>query len=450
MAQQEEVFQRQVWWAMVQLNGFEESSGVNGRPLWGVGALLRALADALDARFNPVTVKGELSGVSRAASGHCYFSLKDEQGQLRCAMFRRAAQLLDFELRDGQQVEVRGRLDIYGPRGDLQLIVDSVRLAGQGSLFEQFLRLKAELEAQGLFDPARKRRLPALPQSLGVVTSPDAAALRDVATTLRRRVPHLPVTLFPSPVQGEQAPQALCQALEQAYQYHRHTEALDVLLLVRGGGSLEDLWAFNSPLLVRKLAEAPMPVICGVGHETDFTLADFVADVRAPTPTAAAELCSPSREAMLQTLQAFGDRLERATGRVLDGQAQRLDRVQQRLGQPSQRLGQGRLQLQGLGHQLQRAAALRLERERQGWAQWSQRLPVSVEREKQRQRQHVAHMEARLALLDPTLVLQRGYAWLADPSGHTVTSVEQVQVGQILQAVLADGTLGLTVNSARN
>lgn len=426
--------------------------GLEGRSasqVWGVGALLRALADALQARFNPVTVRGEISGFSRAASGHCYFSLKDEQGQLRCAMFRRAAQTSGLELRDGLLVEALGRLDVYGPRGDLQLIVESARPAGQGNLFEQFMRLKAELEAQGYFDESRKRALPAMPHSVGVVTSLDAAALRDVVSTLRRRVPNLPVRIFPSAVQGEQAPAALCAALDQAYMHHERTGECDVLLVVRGGGSLEDLWAFNSPALVRKLANAPMPVISGVGHETDFTLADFVADLRAPTPTAAAELCAPARDTLLRGLDNLAGKLNDTVWRTFDTRAQRLDRLAQRLGRPSQRLGDERSRLSGLAHRLQRIAALRLDRERGNVQRQAQGWPQAVQRDLQRQTRLLEQAQARLALLDPRLVLQRGYAWLTDTQGQALTSVAQVEAGQDVQAVLADGALDLTVKAAR-
>lgn len=417
--------------------------------VWGVGALLRALADALQARFNPVTVRGEITGFSRAASGHCYFSIKDEQGQLRCAMFRRAAQISGLDLRDGLLIEAMGRLDVYGPRGDLQLIVESARTAGQGNLFEQFMRLKAELEAQGYFDESRKRVLPAMPRSIGVVTSLDAAALRDVVATLRRRVPHLPVRVFASAVQGEQAPVALCQALDRAYEHHESTGECDVLLIVRGGGSLEDLWAFNSPVLVRKLADAPMPVICGVGHETDFTLADFVADLRAPTPTAAAELCAPARDVLLRGLGTLAGRLNDTVWRTFDMRAQRLDKVAQRLGRPSQRLVDERTRLSGVAHGLQRVAAMRLDRERGNLQRQTQSWPQAVQRDLQRQSRLLQQAQARLALLDPHLVLQRGYAWLANTEGHALTSVSQVKPGQAVQAVLADGTLDLTVTAAR-
>ncbi|MFN3612550.1 exodeoxyribonuclease VII large subunit, partial [Tepidimonas sp.] len=301
-------------------------------PAWPVGALVAAVADALRARFNPVRVSGEVAGYLRAGSGHAYFTLKDAQGQLRCAFFRRAAEASAVALRDGLRIEVLGRLDVYAPRGDLQLVVERVRLAGQGDLYERFLRLKAALQAEGLFESARKRPLPAFPASVGVVTSLDAAALRDVATTLARRVPHLPVRLYPAAVQGADAPAQLCAALRRAYQDHRDTGAPAVLLLVRGGGSLEDLWAFNDPDLVRTMAQAPMPIVCGVGHETDVTLADFVADVRAPTPTAAAELCAPAATALREALQRQAERLSSALWRRIDTQAQHLDRLVQRLG----------------------------------------------------------------------------------------------------------------------
>jgi exodeoxyribonuclease VII large subunit len=240
---------------------------------WSVGALGRAIADALDARFNPVAVRGEISGFTRASSGHCYFTLKDSQGQLRCAMFKRAAQLLDFSPADGELVELRGRLGVYEPRGELQLIVESMRRAGQGAWFEAFLQRKAKLEAEGLFAPERKRSLDAMPRCIGVVTSLGAAALHDVATALQRRVPHIPVVLAPSLVQGEQAGASLVQALQAL----SRVPDMDVILLVRGGGSMEDLWAFNDEALARAIVACPVPVVSGVGHETDFTIADFCA-----------------------------------------------------------------------------------------------------------------------------------------------------------------------------
>ncbi|MDP3584221.1 MAG: exodeoxyribonuclease VII large subunit [Thiobacillus sp.] len=425
--------------------GFRAEMPAGGARVWQVGALVRAIADTLQARFNPAAVRGEISGFSRAASGHCYFSLKDAQGQIRCAMFRRAAQGVDFNPAEGDLVEVSGRLDVYGPRGDLQLIVESLRRAGQGALFEQFLRLKAQLEAEGCFDEAHKRPLPPLPASIAVVTSLGAAALRDVATALARRVPHLPVALFPAAVQGAQAPAELCAALEAAYRQHAATGQPAVLLLVRGGGSLEDLWAFNDPAVVRAVARAPMPVVCGVGHETDFTLCDFAADLRAPTPTAAAELCAPARADLLAVLDLLEGRLQRAAHDGLDLRAQQLDRLGQRLGRPSGRLTQSQRQLQLLQGRLERLVHLGAERQRQSLQRLSERLPLGVGRQLVASRQRLDHVGQSLALLDPALVLQRGYAWLTDDAGQAITRVAQAAPGQAVRAVLADGELDLTV-----
>lgn len=426
--------------------GFGAEKPVNGGRVWAVGALVRAIADTLQARFNPAAVRGEISGFSRAASGHCYFSLKDAQGQIRCAMFRRAALLVDFNPAEGDLVEVQGRLDVYGPRGDLQLIVESLRRAGQGALFEQFLRLKAQLEAEGCFDADRKRTLPPYPNSIGVVTSLGAAALRDVVTALSRRAPHLPVMLFPASVQGAQAPAELCAALQAAFAQHAATGQPAVLLLVRGGGSLEDLWAFNDPAVVRMLTHAPMPVVCGVGHETDFTLCDFAADLRAPTPTAAAELCAPARADLLARLNVVQERLQRATNDGLDRRAQQLDRLGQRLGRPSIRLNQSQRQLQGLQGRLERQVHLGLERQRLSLQRLAERLPPSVARQLQSSRQRLDHVGQSLALLDPALVLQRGYAWLTSDAGQPITQVAQAQPGQAVRAVLSDGELALTVD----
>lgn len=415
------------------------------RRIWAVGPLMHAIADTLSGRFNPVAVRGEISGFSRAASGHCYFSLKDDGGQLRCAMFRRAADQLTFVPRDGAQVVAQGKLDVYGPRGDLQLIVESLEPAGQGALFEQFLRLKARLEAEGLFDPARRRPLPAHPRSVAVVTSLGAAALRDVVTTLRRRVPHMPVWIHPAAVQGAQAPQELCAALESAYARFLSSDEGDVLLLVRGGGSLEDLWAFNDEQVVRTVARAPMPLVCGVGHETDFTLADFAADLRAPTPTAAAELCAVGREVRLADLLRLDERMASAIWRSLDMGAQRLDRLQQRLGRPSSRLHDSRQHLMALEHGLAASVRLRLQRERLSLDGQAGTLKQAVGRAHDLHRQRLTGCEAALSLLDPALVLARGFAYLTDEQGHAVSQVAATRPGQRISATLADGALNLTV-----
>ena len=414
--------------------------------------MCRAVAEALDARFNPVSVGGEISGFTRAASGHCYFSLKDDAGQLRCAMFRRAAGLLDFVPRDGDRVEVRGRLGVYEPRGELQLVVESMRPAGQGTLFEQFLKLKAKLELEGLFDPSRKKPLPPLPRGIGVVTSLGAAALHDVVTALQRRVPHIAVTLAPASVQGEGAPRELCQALNDLYamaQTPARAEAvpLDVILLVRGGGSMEDLWAFNDEQLVRTMARSPVPIICGVGHETDFTLADFVADLRAPTPTAAAELVSDPRSVLLGLLDGFNVRMQDAIERFVDRQSQRLDLATSRLGRPSNLAQRQRLVLSSIEQRMQHSARMALHVRQTEISRLSQDLLPVLGRTWQRSQDRTQRAALRLGLLDPSLVLKRGYAWLTLDDGHTLTSAAQAKAGQRVRATLTDGTVDLIVSS---
>ena len=420
-------------------NNFRPAAGPR---VWDVGALCHAVADALDARFNPVAVRGEVSGFSRAASGHCYFALKDDSGQLRCAMFRRAASLLDFNPRDGDLVEVRGRLAVYEPRGDLQLVVESLQRAGQGALFEQFLQRKARLEAQGLFDPARKRPLPTMPRSIGVVTSLGAAALHDVASALRRRVPHIPVVLAPAAVQGAAAPAELVRALRNLYALQ---PAVDVILLVRGGGSIEDLWAFNDEALARVIVESPVPVISGVGHETDFTIADFCADQRAPTPTAAAELVCAPRDTWLGALGLMEERLDEALAVRLDNLGQRLDQAAARLGRPSGLVARAQLRCSHLAQRMHFGALSKLERLEQAQRRLQDKLPDALAQAVADQHQRLAAAATHLQLLDPSLVLQRGYAWLSDTDGHALTSIGQLAPGANVSARMADGSADLRV-----
>ncbi|HYF42711.1 MAG TPA: exodeoxyribonuclease VII large subunit [Ramlibacter sp.] len=418
------------------------------RRTWQVGALCRAVADALESRFNPVAVRGEISGFSRASSGHCYFTLKDPQGQLRSAMFRRAAGLLDFTPQDGELVEVQGRLAVYEPRGDLQLVVESMTRAGQGAWFEQFLRLKAKLEAEGLFDAARKRPLPARPCGIGVVTSLGAAALHDVVTALRRRVPHVPVVLAPAAVQGPSAPADLARALESLYRA-APAHQLDVILLVRGGGAPEDLWAFNDEALARTIVRSPVPVISGVGHETDFTIADFCADLRAPTPTAAAELAAHPRVALLEVLDQFEELLRAGVLRRLDAAAQRLDVAASRLGRPSARMAGQHQRLDRLAGRLRYLVMGRLDKARAQLESARARRASAVQHRLDRAQQSLQRTQLRLELMDPRLVLRRGYALLTDTDGAVVSSAAQTRPGQPLRATLADGEVDLTVAQPR-
>ena len=413
--------------------------------VWPVGTLLRAIADSLETRFNPVSVKGELTGFSRAASGHCYFSLKDAQGQVRCAMFRRAVSLLDFSPADGQFVELRGRLGVYEPRGELQLVVEAMKQAGKGNLFEQFLALKAKLESEGLFNASRKRALPVMPQAIGVVTSLGAAALHDVVTALQRRVPHIAVVIYPASVQGGQAAAELRQALLTAA---RRAE-VDVLLLVRGGGAMEDLWAFNDEALARLIVASPMPVVSGVGHETDFTMADFCADVRAPTPTAAAELCAEPQAVWLGALGLMFSRLQTAVVRQLQAHSQRIDWAAARVSRPSHLVTRQQARLNGLAQSLRHSVRATLRGESLKVQALDTSFPKALERSLLSARQRTERAQLRLQLLDPKLVLARGYAWLADMAGAPVTSAKTPRTGQALRATLADGEVDLTVSAPR-
>jgi exodeoxyribonuclease VII large subunit len=416
---------------------------------WGVAALLLATGDTLAARFGAVAVRGELSGFSRAASGHCYFALKDADGApalLRCAMFRRAAALLDFAPADGQQVELRGRLTVYDARGELQMVVESLQRLGAGSLYEEFLRRRARLQALGLFEAARKRPLPALPQTVGIVTSTGAAALQDVLTTLQRRAPQLRVIIYPSLVQGADAPADLVSALLLAAQ----RQEVDVLLLVRGGGSLEDLWAFNDERVVQAVAASPMPVICGVGHETDISLCDLAADLRAPTPTAAAELAAPARDELIAALAARSTSLRRAAERVVQNQAQRLDGLAQRLGQPARGLLGQVDRLQELARRMHRAIAAQTLRSTEALPRVQLRLQRVMRLAVQQQQHRLQASRLTLQAHDPQRVLRRGYAWVeavgGANAGRPVLSVQGLQAGEQVRAVWADGRALATVN----
>jgi len=432
-----------------------------------LGALAR---DLLEGSFPLVWVEGELGGVSKAASGHLYFSLKDARAQLRCAMFRPKSQYLRFVPRDGMQVLVRGRLTVYEARGDLQLIVDHMEEAGEGALRRAFEELKTRLAAEGLFDAARKRALPQLVRRLGVITSPNGAAVHDVLHVLGRRFPLIDVEIIPVPVQGAIAAPAIVKALRWAGASGRY----DVLLLTRGGGSLEDLWCFNDESVVRAMVASPVPVVSAIGHEVDTTLADFAADFRAPTPSAAAELLVPDRMELLAALRRQRARLDESMRRRLDSAAQRSDRASLRLQalRPHARLERGasrlidlhrRLEEQILNplarrHERVRALAARLRLLHPGKA-----LPLHRERlmrsamtlrrtssENIVQRQlHVTGLARALDAISPLATLRRGFAILRDTDGSIVRGVAQSQPDQRLVATLADGDIALRVEPSQ-
>ncbi|MDR7268095.1 exodeoxyribonuclease VII large subunit [Pelomonas saccharophila] len=420
----------------------------SNRRVWGVAGLLEAVSQSLAERFSVVVVGGEIAGFTRAASGHCYFGLKDADGQaasLRCAMFRRAAAMLDFAPGEGVLVEVRGRVAVYEPRGELQFVVEAMRRAGAGTLYEQFLKLRARLAAEGLFDEEAKRALPSHPRRIGVITSAAGAALHDVLTALARRAPQAEVVVYPSPVQGAEAPPALVRALQTA----NARAEVDVLLLVRGGGSLEDLWAFNDERVVRAVATSALPIVCGVGHETDVTLCDLAADLRAPTPTAAAELAAPSRAHLLQRLESLERSLVLRTDHRLQSLAQRLDRLALRLARPSDSLARQRRLLELLAQRASAAPRRRIELQGQRLTHLEQRHERAHREILVRQHTRLDSLQARLLALDPQHVLARGYAWLDDGQGGAITSVQALQPGGEVRAVLADGAADMQILRVR-
>lgn len=427
----------------------ETTTSVGALRAWSVTALCRRLADCMDDHFNPVRVVGEVSGFVQASSGHCYFTLKDAESQLRCAMFRRAAIGLQRLPVNGDKVEVHGRLGLHAPRGDLQLVVDDLRPAGQGNHLEQFLRLKAKLEAQGLFDPLRKRSLPPYPVCIGLVTSPDAAALSDVLTTLERRSPHLPVVFSPCSVQGTDAPASIIAALESLYSQVEGAPMASacspsVILLVRGGGAWEDLQAFNEEAVARCIASSPVPVVSGVGHETDFTIADFVADVRAATPTAAAELCATSQGQSCQTVDGLETRLHRALDRVLQAHGQQIDGMAAVLARPAHGVASMAADIELLAHRMARGVQPILAQANAHLDGVQVQHSALGRRGVQQLGFALDQFAVRLEGASPAQALARGFAWLQGPKG-LVTSVQQVAVGDHVTATLADGMVEMQV-----
>ncbi len=386
-----------------------------GPAVLSVSQLLRSARDLLERRFPLQWIGGEISNLRPAASGHLYFTLKDESAQVDCVMFKSRAAALDWEPADGLRVEARALVTLYEPRGRFQLNVEAMRRAGLGALYERFLKLKDKLAREGLFDTGVKRAIPAHPRQIGVVTSLAAAALRDVLTTLRRRNPSIPVVVYPAPVQGEGAAAKLVQALAVA---NARAEC-DVLLLVRGGGSIEDLWQFNEEVLARAIRASAIPVVAGVGHETDFTIADFAADERAPTPTAAAELVSPSLEALRERIAETALRLSRQAARRIETAMQTVDALARRLVHPAERLLGLRQNLGHLAKRLSSATARLLE----GFAA----------------QMHVA--QKSLVSLDPAAVLGRGFSLTRNASGALLRDASKVSAGERIVTTLAKGSI---------
>lgn len=410
-------------------------------------AQLNALArDLLEGSFPMVWVEAEISNFSRPASGHLYFTLKDARAQIRCALFRPKSQWLKFTPADGLRVVARGRLTLYEARGEYQLVLDHMELAGEGALRRAFDELKARLAAEGLFDSARKRALPRFPRRIGVLTSPRGAAVRDVLSVLARRYPLVEVDVLPVPVQGDGAATQVVAMLQRAFAAQRY----DVLLLTRGGGSLEDLWAFNDETLVRTLVAAPLPVVCAIGHEVDFALAEFAADLRAATPSAAAELLVPQRTELHAVVARLHARLDAVHTRRLAALSQRADHAFLRLRalRPHARLERGRARLDALARRLQAAPMQPLRRYRERLTHLWQRRQTAIARRLERPALRLAGLARALEAVSPLATLGRGYAILLDAdSGRVIQRVADATPNQKINARLSDGMLPLRVDT---
>ena len=391
------------------------------REILSVGDLNRAIASSLEERFDTVWVSGEISNFKAYDSGHWYFSLKDEEGQIRCVMFRGRNGQVGFMPQSGDLVEVAANLGFYVPRGDIQLTVQSMRRAGMGGLYEAFLKLKAKLAKEGLFDAENKRTIPSHPRSIGIITSPQAAALKDVLSTLARRAPHIPIVIYPTLVQGPDAPAGIIAALKAA----EKENVVDVILLVRGGGSIEDLWAFNDEQLAYAIAQSPIPIVSGVGHETDVTIADFVADLRAPTPTGAAELAAPRRDQMLQELDAIMQALLQRVSQRVEREAQTLDQLALRLSHALPNPDRMREQISGWQKRLNQAWLVRVE----NW------------------KRDQGHFQSQLEMLNPQRTLERGYAVILSNQEnskegqgmHAVRNPNELNTENAFEVCLAEG-----------
>ncbi len=384
-----------------------------------VGQLNEAISSLINTSFDTLWVRGEISNFKSYPSGHWYFKLKDAQSQINGVMFKGRNFSVDFQPKDGDQVEVAAQLGFYTARGDMQLTVAQMRKAGAGALFEAFMRLKAKLEKEGLFDPARKKDLPLHPQAIGIVTSTQAAALKDVLSTLARRASHIPIIIYPSLVQGPEAAPGMIKALQQA----QADAKVDVILLVRGGGSIEDLWAFNDEQLAYAIAQSSIPIISGVGHETDFTIADFVADLRAPTPTAAAEMATPDRLELLRNLQGYAQFMHRLMTTKLEREAQRIDQLSLRLGHAIPNPAQMKQRQQQLQDRLERI--------------WQEKLRYW--------RQQQEHYLFQIETLNPKRTLERGYSLILEDS-QAIRDPKDLSTAKRYTLAMAKGTARVSLD----
>lgn len=439
---------------------FDINTGGLDRDILSVSQLNRRAKQLLETHLPLLWVEGELSNVSHPSSGHWYFTLKDDQAQVRCAMFRNRNMLVRFKPQQGQQVLLRARVSLYEGRGDYQLIAEHMEEAGAGALQRAYEELKAKLAAEGLFAEETKQAIPSLPRHIGVITSPTGAAIRDILSVLARRFPAIPVTVLPVAVQGKEAAPQIVKAIDMA----NRAGLFDVLVVTRGGGSLEDLWPFNEEIVARAIYASALPIVSAVGHEVDFTIADFVADLRAPTPSAAAELITPDGEEWLETFISYEVMLEDAIARRLAHVQQKLEWLRSRLRHPGERLQQQMQRLDGLEIRFQRALRQQLERKhtqlqslvlRQKPLQPGKRLQqLQLElaqtfkhlhnltlQQLQNHRQHLGEAVRVLQTLSPLNTLERGYAITCDLQGKVIRHSEDVRAGEEITTRLSKGKL---------
>ena len=432
------------------------------RSVFSVSGLNSAVARLLEQEFAWVWVEGEISNLATPASGHIYFTLKDASAQVRCAMFRGRNRELKFRPENGSQVVVRCKVSLYEARGDYQLIVDRMEQAGAGALQKKFEELKQKLAAEGLFNEAGKQRLPEVPACIGVITSRTGAAIRDVLSVIARRFPSVPVKLFPVPVQGEESAPAICHALELAQQYG----ACDVLLLVRGGGSLEDLWSFNEESVARAIFNCSIPVVSGVGHEVDITIADFVADHRAATPTAAAETVTPDQQAWMQTLDWYQSRLQQLAGEKITRAGERLSWLRTRLTQQHplanlQRLGQrvndiDKRMRMTMDYKIRAASdrmqhlhtrllscspAINIRNYRNNIERLQQQAQFHIRSAVEQRKSHLSTLASTLNAISPLQTLSRGYSITSNADGQAITNTDSVSQNELINTRLHSGQL---------
>lgn len=432
--------------------------------IYSVSQLNSEVRDLIESNYPSIWVEGEISNLARPASGHIYFSLKDEAAQVRCAMFRMSNRLLKFKPENGTQVLVRARVSLYEARGDFQLIADYMEESGDGLLRKKFEALKQKLFEEGLFDAEQKKDIPGLASQIGIITSPSGAAVRDIVSVLKRRFPSIPLLIYPIPVQGDDAPPAIVKMITKANQRNE----CDVLILSRGGGSLEDLWAFNDEKVARAIYASKIPIVCGVGHEIDYTIADFVADVRAPTPSAAAELVSPNRDEWINSIAQTEKRLAKIVSQKVAHAQQRIDWLRKRIIHPRQRIERIAQRIDEMEQRLQHVFRIRRQNYLANFSSLQTRLQQcnpghrvekllirqdalqvrmnsTISRQLEQRQHRVRNLSRALEAVSPLATLGRGYAIVKSSTGNIVKDAMQLKIGEEITTQLKEGSINSRV-----